>query len=67
MIKQRPRQNEERQIAETTYSRGIAYQGWGDKKTKKTNKQKKSHTPDPQVCKLQLQFSPPPNDAQDYK
>jgi hypothetical protein len=44
MIKQRPRQNEERPIAETTYSRGIAYQGWGEKKrNKKTNKKNRTH------------------------
>lgn len=45
-------------------TRGIAYKGW---EKNKTNKQTKSHTPDQQVCKLQLQFSPPPNDGQDYK
>jgi hypothetical protein len=67
MIKQRPCQNEERQIAETTYSRGIAYQGWGGKKKQKqTNKQNRTHLIR-KFASYKLQFSPQPNDAQDYK
>jgi hypothetical protein len=63
MIKQRPRQNEERQIAETTYSRGIAYQGRGKKRKKRqTNKQNRTHLIR-KVESYKLQFSPPPNDA----